>query len=54
MEFTREIEIVSLGREEIALLKLIRKLGYGNLEITVQDGKPVMAKKVTENIKLSY
>lgn len=52
IEFQNNIEIINLKREEIVLLTLIRELQYGTLEITVQDGKPTMIKKLVKSIKL--
>lgn len=37
---------------ENALIRYIRKLGYGEILVRVQDGKPVMIEKATEKIKL--
>ena len=52
MEYSREIEIVSLAREEIALIQLVRKIGYGTVEIQVQDKKPVLVKRIVESYKI--
>ena len=46
------IELVRLEREEVKLLKFIRTLGYGSIELTVQDGKPVLIKQAVKTIKL--
>lgn len=46
------IELVELKREEIKLLKLIRGLEYGTLEISVQNGCPVLVKQAVKSIKL--
>ena len=46
------IELVELQREEINLLKFIRSLDFGSLEITVQFGKPVMVKQAIKSLKL--
>lgn len=41
-----------LHEKEKRLLKFIRRLGYGEITIKVQDGLPVMIEKATEKIKL--
>jgi hypothetical protein len=46
------IELVELSREEINLLKFIRGLDFGSLDITVQFGKPVMVKQAIKSVKL--
>ena len=37
-----------LHEKELKLLKFIRRLGYGEVVIKVQDGVPVMIEKMTE------
>jgi len=46
------IELLKLQREEIALLKFLRELDFGTIEIMVQNGKPVLIKQTTKSIKL--
>lgn len=41
-----------LHEKELKLLEFIRRLGYGEITIKVQDGLPVMIEKATEKIKL--
>ena len=48
----QEIEIVELTREEINLLKFIRALKYGSIEINVQHGSPVLVKQALKSVKL--
>jgi hypothetical protein len=50
--FNSKIEIVSLQREEIALINLIRQVGYGSVEIVVKNGVPVIAKEIIKSIQL--
>ena len=38
--------------KEKRLLEFIRRLGYGELVIKVQDGLPVMVERATEKVKL--
>ncbi len=42
----------NLHEKEKRLLEFIRRLGYGELVIKVQDGLPVMIEKATEKVKL--
>lgn len=41
-----------LHEKERRLLEFIRRLGYGEVLIKVQDGLPVMIEKATEKVKL--
>lgn len=41
-----------LHEKELKLLAFIRRLGYGEIVIKVQDGLPVMVEKMTEKVKL--
>jgi len=41
-----------LHEKEKRLLEFIRRLGYGEILIKVQDGLPVMVERATEKIKL--
>ena len=41
-----------LHEKEKRLLEFIRRLGYGEITIKVQDGVPVMVEKMTEKVKL--
>jgi len=41
-----------LHEKEKRLLEFIRRLGYGEITIKVQDGLPVMIEKATEKVKL--
>ncbi|WP_158399841.1 YezD family protein [Thermoclostridium stercorarium] len=41
-----------LHEKELKLLEFIRRLGYGEILIKVQDGLPVMVERATEKIKL--
>ena len=41
-----------LHEKEKRLLEFIRRLGYGEILIKVQDGLPVMIEKTTEKVKL--
>ena len=41
-----------LHEKEKRLLEFIRRLGYGEILIKVQDGLPVMIERATEKIKL--
>jgi hypothetical protein len=45
-------DINSLSRCERYLIYYIRKLNYGNLNIVVQGGKPVVIKQTLKTIKL--
>ena len=48
------LEVFELSPEEINLIKVIRDIKFGVLEqVVVQDGKPVMVKNVTQNVKLT-
>lgn len=47
-----KIDLVELQREEINLIKFIRTLDYGTLEITVQAGRPVTIKQSIKSVKL--
>ena len=46
------VEMLKLEKEEVKLLKLIRALDFGSLEISVQNGRPVLIKQMTKSIKL--
>ena len=41
-----------LHEKEKRLLEFIRRLGYGEILIKVQDGLPVMVERATEKVKL--
>lgn len=41
-----------LHDKELKLLAFIRRIGYGEITIKVQDGVPVMIEKATEKVKL--
>ncbi|WP_083191798.1 DUF2292 domain-containing protein [Thermoclostridium stercorarium] len=41
-----------LHEKEKRLLEFIRRLGYGEITIRVQDGLPVMVERVKEKVKL--
>ena len=41
-----------LHEKELKLLEFIRRLGYGEVLIKVQDGVPVLIERATEKIKL--
>lgn len=41
-----------LHEKELKLLEFIRRLGYGELVIKVQDGLPVMVELTIEKVKL--
>ncbi|NLZ53109.1 MAG: DUF2292 domain-containing protein, partial [Thermoanaerobacteraceae bacterium] len=41
-----------LHEKEKRLIEFIRRLGYGELIIKVQDGLPVMVERATEKVKL--
>lgn len=43
---------IELHEKELKLLEFIRRLGYGEILIKVQDGLPVMIERATEKIKL--
>jgi len=45
-------KIQTLHERELKLLEFIRRLGYGEITIKVQDGLPVMIEKATEKVKL--
>jgi len=45
-------KIQTLHERELKLLEFIRRLGYGEITIKVQDGLPVMIEKTTEKVKL--
>lgn len=45
-------KIQTLHERELKLLEFIRRLGYGEITIRVQDGLPVMIEKATEKVKL--
>ncbi len=42
----------SLSESERSLIYYIRKLKWGNLEILVQNGKPVLIKQMLRTIRL--
>ena len=41
-----------LDDKERRLIEFIRRLGYGEIVIKVQDGLPVLVERVTEKVKL--
>lgn len=41
-----------INEKEKKLIEFIRRLGYGEIVIKVQDGLPVMIEKATEKVKL--
>lgn len=43
---------IELHDKELKLLEFIRRLGYGEVLIKVQDGLPVIIEKATEKVKL--
>lgn len=43
---------IELHDKELKLLEFIRRLGYGEVLIKVQDGLPVMIERATEKVKL--
>jgi hypothetical protein len=45
-------KIQTLHERELKLLEFIRRLGYGEITIKVQDGLPVMVEKAMEKVKL--
>jgi len=45
-------KIQTLHERELKLLEFIRRLGYGEITIRVQDGLPVMVERVKEKVKL--
>jgi hypothetical protein len=45
-------EVIPLTSHEMNLVKFIRTLGYGSVELTVQDGQPIMIKKTIQSVKL--
>jgi len=45
-------KIQTLHERELKLLEFIRRLGYGEITIRVQDGLPVIIEKATEKVKL--
>ena len=46
------ILVEGVHEKEKRLLEFIRRLGYGEITIRVQDGLPVMIEKATEKVKL--
>lgn len=43
----------SLTEQELQLIRLIRELGYGELNITVKAGKPVHVNEIRRSIQLN-
>ena len=43
---------IQLHEKEKRLIEFIRRLGYGEVTIKVQDGLPVMVERATEKVKL--
>ena len=44
--------ICDIGQKDVALIKYIRKLQYGEILLKVQDGRPVMIEEATKKVKL--
>ena len=48
-----EIRIESLTEQEKKLIQIIRELGYGELNITVKAGKPILVNEIRKSIQLN-
>ena len=44
--------LTKLSRQEHNLILMIRELDYGNVFVTVKDGKPIRAEEVRKSILL--
>jgi len=47
----QKYEMILTKREKI-LVELCRKIDFGEIELTVHDGKPHLFRKITKNIRL--
>ena len=47
-----ESKNTGLSEQERRLIKIIRELGYGELKIIIQDGRPVRVEETKKSIKL--
>ena len=45
-------KIFEVSEQEVNLIKFLRDLGYGNVEVTVQDGRPILIKQAIKSVKL--
>jgi len=54
-EVTRvnDIKIETLTEQERKLIQIIRELGYGELNITVKAGKPILVNEIRKSIQLN-
>ena len=48
-----EMKIESLTEQEQKLIQIIRELGYGELNITVKAGKPILVNEIRKSIQLN-
>lgn len=48
-----EIKVESLTEQEKKLIQIIRELGYGELNITVKAGKPILVNEIRKSIQLN-
>lgn len=47
-----EEQKLELSRQELHLLLFIRRLGYGELTVKVQDGVPVSVERACQKVRL--
>lgn len=48
-----QVEKESLTEQELQLIRIIREMGYGELNITVKAGKPVHVNEIRRSIQLN-
>ncbi|WP_199872913.1 DUF2292 domain-containing protein [Inediibacterium massiliense] len=44
--------MMSINAKEKKLIELIRKIGYGEVKVIIQDGYPIRIEEVKRSIKL--
>lgn len=49
----KEIKVEPLTEQEQKLIRIIRELGYGELNITVKAGKPILVNEIRRSIQLN-
>ena len=53
MTRVNDIKIETLTEQERKLIQIIRELGYGELNITVKAGKPILVNEIRKSIQLN-
>ncbi len=48
---SNEVSVI-ISKQEDALLKYLREIGYGQVTVYLVDGQPVRIEKIKESIKL--